>query len=150
MQGGYYEAMATDVDLENKVLHCQYPKAVEGTGREHNFDLPYDVLVVGVGPCSLSCLSALSIQLLPDSMSLLWGLVPLICLTQSCQMSGGSGCSCTLFMRLHDAMHHRGFMDSNWGKVRALSHHLLMTAMHGVTPPLPMASVHQMFGSERS
>ncbi|KAK9843346.1 hypothetical protein WJX74_010709 [Apatococcus lobatus] len=48
-KGGYYEALATDVDLENKVLHCQYPKAVEGTGREHSFSLPYDVLVVGVG-----------------------------------------------------------------------------------------------------
>lgn len=47
-----------DVDLENKVLHCQYPKAVEGTGREHNFSLPYDVLVVGVGPSSLAQLLA--------------------------------------------------------------------------------------------
>lgn len=58
MQGGYYEALATDVDLENKVLSCQYPKAVEGTGREHNFTLPYDVLVVGVRllcPCLRAC-----------------------------------------------------------------------------------------------
>lgn len=48
LQGGYYEAMATDVDLERKVIQCQYPKAVEGSGREHSFELPYDVLVVGV------------------------------------------------------------------------------------------------------
>ncbi len=60
LQGGYYEAQADDVDLERKVIQCSCPKAADSTGRDHSFELPYDVLIVGVclRPCLPFCTMA--------------------------------------------------------------------------------------------
>lgn len=52
----YFEASATDIDLENKVIHCIRAsrsssdiRPVDVSSPDLQFEVPYDVLVIGVG-----------------------------------------------------------------------------------------------------
>lgn len=49
-KGKFYEAICTEVDPVRKVVKCSYPKPFKNAGDvQPNFELPYDVLIVGVG-----------------------------------------------------------------------------------------------------
>jgi len=52
------EAAAVGVDLEKKTVSCHYTKPFIGCQYDtRTFEVPYDVLVVGVSPQSCSCLT---------------------------------------------------------------------------------------------
>lgn len=51
-RGTYLQAECLDVDPRTKTLHCKYNKPSRGSPREHEFELPYDILVCAVGAIS--------------------------------------------------------------------------------------------------
>ena len=50
MQGTYYEAEVSDIDLDKRTLDLKFPK--HAGLMEHGFQLEYHTLLVAVGSCS--------------------------------------------------------------------------------------------------
>ena len=50
VQGKFFEAGATDIDVEGRIVHVRFPQ--HAGLQDHDFTVKYDVLIVAVGSCS--------------------------------------------------------------------------------------------------